>query len=571
MPSPFLLIRPKIFAIKNSLERRRFLSSHNARDSVLLALAIFVMVVIYRGTIWALVQINAQPELLYLSPQYPLGMILSLLLFMLLLSSVATAVGSLFMAEDLDLVLSSPLPIRGIFFSKLAYVLVSTSWMPLIFLTPFLIAFGQAYNAGLGYYLGSPLILFPYFVIPAAFAVVIATVLTRLLPPYRSREVLFAAVLVFLTIIFFLADLLRLGLASSNSSESLMRLVGLLSVADVSWLPSNWVAINLDSLITQGSFSSTSHVLLLYFTALASSSLAHVTIQLFHFDAYSKARNTRRNRSARDSSIRRFFAKVMPASTARPLAALMNKEMLSFSRDVTQMVQLILLLGLCLIYIFNLRVFMALDSLPSASQDWWRNFFFATNCCMAAFVTTGFCTRFVFVSLSLEGRSFWLLQSAPLNAGQILAAKFSCWYVPVALLTSCVFAAAAIATGVGLTLIVVSIVASWIICYGIVGLAVGLGARFANFTWEHTSQLAVGFGNMVFMLTSIALICFNITLASLMLFGRPMAIIPASESANRILYFTIVSLSIVCINHFTKKFSLKWGEASLLKRLESAL
>src|SRR5205085_1988025 len=101
-----------------------------------------------------------------------------------------------------------------------------------------------------------------------------------------------------------------------------------------------------------------------------------------------------------------------------------------------------------------------------------------------------------------------------------------CWIFPVALLGAVVFLAAGLSLNIGLITLILSVLVSWCICYGIVGMAIGLGARYANFNWEHSSQLAAGFGNMVFMLSSVTLISLNLIPAGCMLFTHNKVVQP---------------------------------------------
>jgi hypothetical protein len=45
--------------------------------------------------------------------------------------------------------------------------------------------------------------------------------------------------------------------------------------------------------------------------------------------------------------------------------------------------------------------------------------------------------------------------------------------------------------------------AAVVICYGIVGLAIGFGALYSHFDWEYSTELAASFGGFVFMLCGI--------------------------------------------------------------------
>lgn len=179
---------------------------------------------------------------------------------------------------------------------------------------------------------------------------------------------------------------------------------------------------------------------------------------------------------------------------------------------------------------------------------------------MGAFITTAVCTRFVYPSVSYEGRSFWVLQASPLSAADILQLKFRCWLLPITVLSTIFFVSGAIVIGGALWVVLINAFTSVVMCYGITGLALGLGAAFAYFEWEHPSQLVAGFGSFVFMLCSIGLIFVSMIPAGFVLFRH------THEDPAPLGFLTIVLASLaalVIFNVFVAKFSLRKGAESL--------
>lgn len=562
-----ILLKPNLLSFKNSLVNRKYLSHQNLRDVIIFSLAISIMYMIYKGALWSINHFNANPELLYLPPRYPLSMILTLLFFMLVISGIAVSIGTLFLAQDLDLILASPISKFKIFSNKLIYITVNSSWMPVIFIFPLLVAFKEAYKADYSFYFISLVILLPFFLLANGISCFIAIILSRIIPANRSREMLFLAAAALLSLIYLMIDLIRLGITSTEDRQSVSRIVSFLSLADNSWMPSNWAAICLQDFILKRNQDWPGYLPLLLLSALAFISLAHIIFYLFYFDSYASSRNIKRIKNYKDSNTRgtlAFLGKILTP----PERALVKKEILHFSRDVTHIIQLVMLLGLCAIYILNLKIFLNINSFPEESRGWWQKFFFICNSSIAAFVTTGFCTRFVYVSLSLEGKSLWILHSAPPSLKEILLAKFKSWYLPVSVLGCIVFCASGFSLGISSKVLILSIFAGLSICYGIVGLAIGLGARFANFNWEHSSQLSAGFGNMVFMISSILLIAANLIPACVMLFARPDKLINLGNP-DLSLYLTIIAMFtvIIMINISVKKMAINFGVKNLEKEL----
>jgi hypothetical protein len=105
-------------------------------------------------------------------------------------------------------------------------------------------------------------------------------------------------------------------------------------------------------------------------------------------------------------------------------------------------------------------------------------------------------------------------------------------------------------------------VLSFFISYGIVGLGIGLGAYFADFSWEHPSQLALSVGGFIFMLSSGALIFLNIVPLGFLL--RLML----SPNSSPLLYCEMVATTLVItlLNMGTARLALRLGEGATLER-----
>lgn len=506
------ILTPKLYAIRNYWARRERLSKTSFRDYVMLAFGLSVMVSIYLFVRWILMRLNADPNLVFLPPSLPLGLILMVLLFMLFLSNAVIAVGTLYFGADLELVIASPLRPYQFFVGKLIYIVFSASWTSMIFIAPLVAGFGVSFSAGWPYYVLSVVSLVPYFVIPAAASVVLATLLVRFLPPRSLKYMLYVIAVLLLGALVLGSDFVRMGVASARDHGQILRILTLVSAANASWLPSTWVANTLQNLLQHQGRSFWEYSILSYSCAIAACALAYLSLRIWHFDAYCVARNqgSRRRVKPREEGNVHWTQRLPFAANFR---GLLVKDGKIFVREVTSTLQVAMLGAMCLIYLFNVRLFSGVEGLPIEMQRWWRSFFFISNWCIGAFVTTGVCTRFVFPAISLEGRNLWILLCAPLSLPQVLHAKFRLWYPPVALVSVAVLSAGALAMDAAWTTLAVNFISGFIVAHGITGLAIGMGARFASFDWEHPSELAASFGTLVFMLASVALIAVSLFIA----------------------------------------------------------
>jgi ABC-2 type transport system permease protein len=404
--------------------------------------------------------------------------------------------------------------------------------------------------------------------IPTALAFVAATLFTFIIPASRTKEMLLLAAAMLIGMICLIIDLLGITPSTLNSAEQIMRIISIVSLPSQSWLPSNWVAHCLQQLLEPGTVDARPEFVLLFCSAAAFTALGYMVFEKLHGAARTKAVSIKQEiKSGPKHSSR-------PAAALRRLispqyCALLGKEYRLCTRDLTQALQIVMLLGLCILYLYNLKIFQEVESLPEGVRLTWQQFLLIGNVAIGAFVITAICTRFVYPSISLEGPAFWIIASSPMRIGEIVRAKFWFWLPPISLLASAFFAVGAYTIGADFRLISLSILSAVVICYGIVGMGIGMGAFYANFNWEHASELAASFGGFAYMLLSIALILGSLVPnVILILIGR-YGLAGESLFSAQGLACALSSLILLCaLNYFTARLALKVGEYALLRRME---
>ena len=167
---------------------------------------------------------------------------------------------------------------------------------------------------------------------------------------------------------------------------------------------------------------------------------------------------------------------------------LLVKDLKIFLRDVSQWSQLLLLLALVLVYLYNFRV-LDLDRNPYMS-GMIKNVYAFVNLAMAGLVMATVCARFVFPAVSAEGAAFWIIRTAPVSLRAFLWSKFWTGFIPVFLLTELLTVAANHFLGVEPFLRMVAAAAVLLMSLALVGLATGLGARYPRFNADNPSQVA---------------------------------------------------------------------------------
>src|SRR6185295_5106703 len=249
------------------------------------------------------------------------------------------------------------------------------------------------------------------------------------------------------------------------------------------------------------------HAGALWTTALAFCVGLRAADERWHFSGYSRSQEAPKARFAKFGTLD-VIAHALPLSPVRK--QLLVKDLKIFLRDVSQWSQLLLLLALMLIYLYNFRV-LDLGRIPYMS-GFVKNVYAFVNLAMAGFVMATVTVRFVFPAVSAEGAAFWIVRTSPVSLRDFLWSKFWTGLVPVLVLTEALTIAGNHLLGVDPFLKVVGAVSIFFMSVALVGLATGLGARYPRFSADNASQVAGSYGGVAFMILAVLLIIVIIVL-----------------------------------------------------------
>lgn len=494
-----ILLKPSIWSLKNYLLGKGT-STHKGvgRDLVLALLSASIMALVYRASYNGLLLVQASSISALVQPALIIEVILVCLVIVQMFSCTFSSISCLFFSNDLELLRSAPLRSRQIFWGKTLQIASSSTWMIIVFIIPPLLAIGSVYQANLNFYFMMLVLLPALILIPSIAAVIMVVLLVNAL---ARRFMQAAIILCGSAIIIGIITVIWVVPLSTSADQILtnpdLRL--LLTTWQSNWLPSNWIAQILGAALQHKTLEHLSNFTKIFLLTSALIIFGHLTFAYFYENAFNRMIFANGRANIFFGSGRRLGLTCF-SQTLRPHFALFTKEYRLFVRDIYQAAQMLLLLGICFVYLYNFSLLKNIESLPVDSRLWWRGLLTLVNTALGGFVITAISTRFVFPATSMEGQTFWILQKAPLTFLSILRAKFICWFLPVALISSVVLGAGALAINAEPRIIAISAFTSIIISYGLVGLATGLGAYFAKFDWHHSSQLTASLGSLIYML-----------------------------------------------------------------------
>jgi ABC-2 type transport system permease protein len=491
---PYLL-RPSFWASRNRARRRE--RGDSTRAWFFGAIGLAVGGAIFGGAFWLTAQLADYAEfgdyLLRLGLSWLFLTFLSFLAF----SAIVTALSTFFLSDDLRVLLPSPVSARRLFHARFLRTVAQSSWMVVVFIVPVLAGVGLGHCAPASYYSLAIAAVVPFVMIPVAIGTAVTLLLVNIFPAKRARDILMLMGLLFAGSIVLLLRMIQ--------PEQLLRVESLPDITDffatlqspaTPLLPSFWTAEVVFAGL-QGRLN-VLHMVALWTTALALVALVATAYERWHFTGFSKAQEGRKVRFTQLALLDRL-ARVLPISTVH--RHLLVKDLKLFLRDVSQWSQLLLLLALVLVYLYNFRV-LDLDKIPYMS-GMVKNVYAFVNLAMAGLVMATVCARFVFPAVSAEGAAFWIIRTAPISLSSFLWSKFWTGLLPVFVLTEGLTVSANALLGIEPLLRTVSAVAVFFMALALVGLATGLGARYPRFNAENPSQVAGSYGGVAFMILAV--------------------------------------------------------------------
>ena len=498
------LLLPHLWSSRNRAQRRE--PGDLTRAFLFGGVGIGVFCALFYGAAWLTWQLQDYEELGDYLLRLGLSWVFMTFLAFLTFSGIVTALSTFFLSDDLRLLLTAPIAARRLFYARFARTVVQSSWMVVLFIAPVLLGVGLAQCAPASFYITAALTVIPFAIIPVAVGTACTLLLVNVFPARRARDLLMLMGLLFAGSIVVLLRMIRPE--QLLRAESLPDVTGFFSALQspvTPLLPSFWAGELLFASLKGG--WDAMHAGALWTTALAFCVGLRAADERWHFSGYSRSQEAPKARFTKFRSLD-AVAGVLPLSPVR--RQLLVKDLKIFLRDVSQWSQLLLLLALVLVYLYNFRV-LDLGRIPYMS-GFVKNVYAFVNLGMAGFVLATVAVRFVFPMVSAEGRAFWLVRKSLISMHDFLWSKFWTGFVPVLVLTETLTVAANELLDVDPFLKIVAAAAIVFLSLALVGLATGLGARYPRFTADNPSEVAGSYGGVAFMIVAVLLIIVIIVL-----------------------------------------------------------
>ena len=247
------------------------------------------------------------------------------------------------------------------------------------------------------------------------------------------------------------------------------------------------------------------------------------------------------------------------------IAAIVRRDRLIFARTPSQWTQLLLVGALVVVYLLNFKYFRSLQDSGILGNVG----IFAINFGLSGLVIATLAVRFLFPSISLEGKAFWCIEAAPIDHDTLFKAKRRWGVWPIIAIGTSLCAGAGVITGLSIPLIAISIIITAVYSWTVCSMGTYLGGFDPQFNLDNPARVASSMTAVVFMMSAMFILFaqLGLSLQPVWLVERVMT--PGSPPASRsyaIALGLLTVLILICVA--ATKLTRRIGLNSLARRYQ---
>ena len=429
-----------------------------------------------------------------------LEMLFMTLFFMLLFSGVISALSILFLDTELQPLMVSPQPVSRIFMSRLIMMTFDSSWMAVIFFFPVFLAFAKTLNAFSLAYICFPIALLFFVLIPNIIGAGSSLMIAAFFPIRQMKKIFqFLAIIMLTGLIFFIRSLEAEKLLNPSHFKSVSGYLISLDLPLVRYSPATWMHQTTLNLFYGRFNEALSNFWPIFITVLVGLALLWVLAKYFYHYSWQRSCEAMDNQIIGLEWLRKLLIK--PFKYVDPdINVIVSKEITIFLRDPAVFSQIFMMLAIIIIYAYNLYI-LPIKDVPTMFTQGLNNALIYLNGPFIGFIVASIGMRFVYPSVSMEGRAFWAVKSSPVSPKRVLLIKVFFYLFPMMLLglilctvTNAIFT---VSTPVLRWLSFINVI---LITTVITSLAIGVGSVNADFNADSPLKIAGSYGGFIYMI-----------------------------------------------------------------------
>ena len=425
--------------------------------------------------------------------------IVTIAFIVILITSFGLLLQALYLAGDMDFLLSSPLPMRAVFLSKQMQAILPNYGLVMLLGLPILFGLGISQGYNLLYYPLVIIVLTLMAFIAAGLASLVVMVIVRVFPARRVAEVLgfFVA-----TISIICSQTGRLANFENISGEQTSLALNQLYRINSPFSPLAWAGISLSAIGQRNWLTGVGFLAITIGLGVIIFLISLNAAERLYFSGWASVRtSTRRKKKTRrqpsKSPTRSLMATSFKNLFPAQVRAILVKDLLVLRRDLRNMSQLVTPLIIGVVYAVTLvrsggEPPAGRGEAPAVFMEVLSNLMLYANVGISLFIGWSLLSRLAGMSFSLEGKQYWLLKTAPVSTRRLVAGKYLVAYLPTLILCWIFLLIISLLQQVSLDTLAYSLVVVALSVAGVAGLNLAFGVIGANFEWEDPRRISQG-------------------------------------------------------------------------------
>jgi len=496
----FILIKRKFKSLKNTI--LNFTLWEFVKNSIFMFAGFILLFVIYIA-FYKVIKYLDSVELIGNMLTWKLTSIIFLMSFsMIIVSSIIISMTTLYYSFDLKFLFSMPIDVRTIFMDKVTDTIFYSSWTLMVILMPYIIAIIEVKKLNFLFLISCLLLLIPFIALACVFGILFSLLLMYFFPTSRTRDItwLFGSLSISFVYIAFRFSKPE-KLIRPDTLQVVAQYINYLQAPTAPYLPSWWLTKAMLSFSSNNFSSFLKYTSLIFLSCIIIYLIIYYLSGILYPIGFNGAQNTPRFKGKRNRNLENILTDKF--LFLKNFFLLFLKERKNFQRDVKYWSQIVLIIALIFVYLFSVRN-LSLDT-PDM-----KSFVSFLNIGIVGFVISAIALRFLFPSISLEGKSFWILKSAPLKIEEIIYSKLAFYGLPVIFLCFILISLSNYLLGADNFISFISLFSAIIMSFVISVMAIGFGGIFPDFKVENIHKIESSYGGFIFMASSMGYVALTI-------------------------------------------------------------
>jgi ABC-2 type transport system permease protein len=412
----------------------------------------------------------------------------------ILLTSFSVLLQALYLAGDMDFLMSTPLPVRSIFVAKMIQALLPNFLIMCAFALPVLYGLGISSGYSIVYYPMVLVVLAVLTLAAAGLAGLLVMVAARFFPARRIAEVLG---FVIGTTFFVFSQSSRL-MRFDVSDQQFASMLALTTRFNQPWSPLAWAG---QGLVALGKGEWLTGIGLMVVVLLLAGGVFYgslVAAEGLYYTGWSSLQNTRRKPRAKNNGAaaqpRQAGENRLATLIPRPVRAILVKDLLLYRRDLRSISRLLTPMILGVVYAISLvqsrgQFPQGRGEAPAWIMTTLNGILLYGDVALALFVGWMLAANLAGQGVSQEGKNYWMIKTAPISPRQFLLSKYLVAYLPSLAVCEIYILILQFFKGFELWPTLVSMIAVALVMAGVNGIYLAFGVTGAKFDWESPNQM----------------------------------------------------------------------------------